>query len=133
RKQQEIKYNSYAKRFYALLQKDNSISLSDTANSWSISTNELIRIVKLWKKLNIIDVVNAAQKYEASDYRISPKLKTLPDIFYSYDMEKYQNEDIEIEQTGYTEPRLSKYGLSRQQRKELIDKMHETSYQKEDI
>lgn len=123
RKRAEIRYNSYARRFYSLLLKDNSVSLTQPADAWSIGTRELIRIVKIWKKLNIVDVVNVANKYEAFDYRITPKLKTLPDILYSYDMEQYEKEDIEIERMGKAPPRLSKYGISRDERKQQIEKM----------
>jgi len=125
RRKNEIEFNSYARRLYGLLKREVYNDLGSLVRTLSLPRYHCLRIARIWHKLKIANVVYEQRKGGTSvDFKIKPLIPVLPDILYTYDKEDLANlyyiSDSISKQEPQKKPRLPKYGMSKDKRKQII-------------
>ncbi len=127
RKRHESEYNSHAHQLWKFLSHKKYQPLSSVAKACSLPHKKLIRIVRVWAKLNIAEVVEYRKSVNNQlNYHVKLKAPLLPDILYTYTLEELKDlsgewENIDVilpEETGIK----GKYGITKEQRSKLINK-----------
>ncbi|MFI5416224.1 MAG: hypothetical protein ACHQXJ_02610, partial [Nitrososphaerales archaeon] len=131
RRRNESEYNALAHRLFSLLTDREHRSLSSVCNAGTINKKKALRIVRVWAKLGIADVLEYRQRENADvNYHVKRLIPILPDILYTYTLDELKDlsdewENIEIIRPERQE-RTGKYGMTQSERKQKIKEVKRT-------
>lgn len=86
----------------------------------------VFRIIQRWAKLGIADIKQVGKnKYERKQFILKKLISELPDVLYTFDRDKYENnekveENIDIVFENPTFGGRNKYGINKKRRMELL-------------
>ena len=125
RRHHESEYNALAHRLFSLLTDRELRSLHSACNAGTINKRKAYRIVRVWAKLGIAEVVEYRKRENREvSYDVKRLIPILPDILYTYTLDELQDlsdewENIEIIRPERKE-RTGKYGYTKSERKQKI-------------
>ncbi len=129
KRQHERKYGATARKLWNLLSRRESELLSNVASKHALSHPLLVRIAREWSRLNLAEV-QELKRSETRDGKlhvwVRRKIDILPDLLYSWDMERYTAEEKplpdSVEEVVKPE-RVGRSGMSAAKRNQFIEEM----------